>query len=82
MAAYAYIAKDAAGNELSGVYTGIDSERTLRAELVKLGYVLVRAQREGGVGRFSRRVLSSATKHLHLRADLLPMESWPVFLRS
>jgi len=56
MAAYEYIAKDAAGNELSGVYTGVDSEQTLQAELTKLGYVLVRAQREGGVGRFSRRV--------------------------
>ena len=56
MAAYEYIAKDAAGNELSGVYTGVDSEQTLRAELTKLGYVLVRAQRERGAGRLSGRV--------------------------
>jgi len=56
MAAYAYTAKDPAGNELSGVYTNVNSVETLRAELMKLGYVLVRAQRESGLGRLSARV--------------------------
>lgn len=56
MAAYEYTAKDTAGNELSGVYTDVDSEQTLRAELTKLGYVLVHAQREAGSGRSSARV--------------------------
>jgi type IV pilus assembly protein PilC len=56
MAVYEYIARDPAGNELSGVYTDVDSEQTLRAELTKLGYVLVRAQREAGSGRVPGRV--------------------------
>jgi len=56
MAAYEYVAKDSAGNELSGVYTDVDSEQTLRAELTKLGYVLVHAQREARSGCSSARV--------------------------
>ncbi len=56
MAAYAYTAKDPAGNELSGVYTNVDSVEMLRAELTKVGYVLVHAQRESRPGRPSTRV--------------------------
>ncbi len=56
MAIYEYTAKDPAGNELSGVYTNVNSVEMLRAELMKLGYVLVRAQRESGPGKLSARV--------------------------
>ena len=56
MAVYEYTAKDPAGNELSGVYTNVNSVDTLRAELMKLGYVLVHAQRESGPGKLSARV--------------------------
>ena len=56
MAAYEYTAKDPAGNELSGVYTNVNSVEMLRAELMKLGYVLVHAQRESRPGRLSTRV--------------------------
>jgi type IV pilus assembly protein PilC len=56
MAAYEYTARDTAGNELSGVYTNVDSVETLRAELTKLGYVLVRAHRDSKSSRQSGRV--------------------------
>ncbi len=56
MAIYEYTAKDPAGNELSGVYTNVNSVEMLRAELMKLGYVLVRVQRESGPGKLSARV--------------------------
>ncbi len=56
MAAYAYTAKDSAGNELSGVYTNVNSVEMLRAELTKVGYVLVDAQRESRPRRLSTRV--------------------------
>ncbi|MBN1506210.1 MAG: type II secretion system F family protein [Sedimentisphaerales bacterium] len=56
MAAFEYTAKDTVGNELSGVYANVDSVEMLRAELGKLGYVLVHAQREARSARRSRRV--------------------------
>lgn len=56
MAVYQYIAKDTAGNEMAGVYTNVDSEKALRAELTKLGYVLVHAEREGHATRTSGRI--------------------------
>jgi type IV pilus assembly protein PilC len=56
MAAFEYTAKDTAGNELSGVYADVDSVEMLRAELTKLGYVLVHAQRESRSGKRSWRV--------------------------
>lgn len=46
MAAYKYTARDTTGNELSGVYTHVGSVKALREDLLKLGYVLVRARRE------------------------------------
>jgi len=49
MAAYEYTARDAAGNEVSSVYTNVESVRALRRELVKLGYELIRARRQRGV---------------------------------
>ena len=46
MAAYQYTARDGAGNEFSSLYTNIESMEALRGELVKLGYVLIRARRQ------------------------------------
>jgi type IV pilus assembly protein PilC len=46
VAAYQYIARDDAGNEFSSLYTDVESVETLRNELRKLGYVLVRARRQ------------------------------------
>ena len=48
MAAYEYTARDMAGNEIRSIYTNVESVRALRRELVKLGYVLVRARRQRG----------------------------------
>lgn len=46
MAVYQYTARDAAGNEFSSIYSNVGSTKSLRKELVKLGYVLVRARRQ------------------------------------
>ncbi len=46
MAVYQYTARDAAGNEFSSIYRNVESVESLRQELVKLGYVLVRARRQ------------------------------------
>ncbi|MCU0914821.1 MAG: type II secretion system F family protein [Planctomycetes bacterium] len=46
MATYQYTARDAVGNEVSSLYTDVASVSSLRRELVKLGYVLVRARRQ------------------------------------
>jgi len=46
MAVYQYTARDAAGNEFSSVYSNVESTKSLRKELVKLGYVLVQARRQ------------------------------------
>ena len=46
MAVFEYIAKDASGAEFSGVYTDVESVSALRKELDKMGYTLVKAQRE------------------------------------
>ncbi len=46
MAVYQYTARDAAGNEFSSIYSNVESMDSLRKELVKLGYVLVRARRQ------------------------------------
>jgi type IV pilus assembly protein PilC len=56
MAVYEYTAKDTAGNELSSVYANVNSVEMLRAELMKLGYVLVCARRESEPGKPSARV--------------------------
>ncbi|MEN6576543.1 MAG: type II secretion system F family protein [Phycisphaerales bacterium] len=63
MAAYEYTARDTAGNEISSIYTDVESVRALRRELVKLGYVLVHARRQRGVlrsrGRIRQREVAS-----------------------
>jgi type IV pilus assembly protein PilC len=56
MAAYEYIAKDAAGNEISSVYTNVESVRALRRELVKLGYELIQARRQRGPAKSRGRI--------------------------
>ncbi len=56
MAVYEYIARDTAGNEISSVYTNVENIRALRRELVKLGYVLVRARRQRASLRLRGRV--------------------------
>jgi type IV pilus assembly protein PilC len=47
MAVYEYTATDQGGNEFSGTYDNIGSVAMLRQELSKMGYVLVKARREG-----------------------------------
>ena len=46
MASFQYIAKDANGNEVSGTYTDVVSVIDLKNELAKMGYALVRANRQ------------------------------------
>lgn len=59
MAVYTYIAEDANGARFPGRYEDIDSVSSLRGELDKMGYALVRARRKkqtsGRRGRISRR---------------------------
>jgi type IV pilus assembly protein PilC len=45
MAVYQYTAKDETGNKFSGRHEGVESVATLREELDKMGYVLVKAHR-------------------------------------
>jgi type IV pilus assembly protein PilC len=56
MAIYEYTARDAAGNEVSSVYANVESIRSLRRELVKLGYELIRARRQRGASRSHGRI--------------------------
>ncbi len=46
MAVFEYTAKDQTGSEFEGTYSDIDNVTTLRRELDKSGYVLVKAHRE------------------------------------
>ena len=46
MTVYEYTARDGAGNEVDGSYSDIESVSTLRNELAKMGYVLVKTHRE------------------------------------
>jgi len=46
MPTYQYTARDTVGNEISSLYTNVESVAALRRELVKLGYVLIRARRQ------------------------------------
>ena len=56
MAAYHYTARDDAGHEFSSLYTNIGSMDALRAELVKLGYVLICARRKRASVRLPSRI--------------------------
>ncbi|MHC4440533.1 MAG: type II secretion system F family protein [Planctomycetota bacterium] len=46
MAVYEYTARDGTGNEFNGSYSDIDSVSTLRDELAKMGYELVKTRRK------------------------------------
>lgn len=56
MAVYKYTAKDDTGREFSGMYSEITSVATLRYELDKLGYELVKAHRIKGQEKKSKKV--------------------------
>jgi type II secretory pathway component PulF len=45
MAVYTYVAKDEKGGMFTGTYADVDSASTIRSELDKMGYVLVKARR-------------------------------------
>jgi type IV pilus assembly protein PilC len=56
MASYEYTAKDRSGNELTGFYQDVDGVQTLRQELLKVGYIMVRARRRKDASASARRV--------------------------
>ena len=60
MAVYEYMAKDASGNEFSGVYMDVDNKNALRQELEKMGYNLVKARREKRSVRKNRNKIKQA----------------------
>ena len=51
MAVFEYIATDSTGSEFSGVYTDVDNTSDLKQELAKMGYSLVKAQRQKRSGQ-------------------------------
>jgi type IV pilus assembly protein PilC len=53
---FTYTARDDAGNEFSSLYTDVDNVDALRQELMKLGYVLVRARRQRAPRRLGGRI--------------------------
>jgi type IV pilus assembly protein PilC len=56
MAVYTYVAKDEKGVSFTGTYADIDSTSSLREELDKMGYVLVKARRGKMAGKRRGRV--------------------------
>jgi type II secretory pathway component PulF len=54
MAVYEYTARDGTGNEFNGSYSEIDSVNTLRDELAKMGYELVKTKRKKKAGKKQR----------------------------
>ena len=56
MPTYRYTARDAVGNEVSSLYTGVENVAALRRELGKLGYALLRARRQRVVAPPRRRI--------------------------
>ena len=54
MAVYEYTARDGTGKELNGSYNDVDSVATLRDELAKMGYELVKTRRKKKVTRIQR----------------------------
>lgn len=59
MATYEYTAKDQAGNVFSGTHDDIANVATLRTELNKVGYSLVKAHRAGAHTRRRKRIKRS-----------------------
>ncbi len=56
MATYEYTARDPSGKEFCGTYRDISGVAALRAELEKIGYVLVRARQERQKSRRNTRI--------------------------
>jgi len=59
MAVYEYTAKDETGSKFSGTYNDIDNVATLREELTKMGYVLVKTHRGKDPARKRERIKRS-----------------------
>ncbi len=59
MAVYEYTAKDQAGNKFSGIYNDIDNVATLREELAKTGFTLVKAHPGKKPGRKRKKIKQS-----------------------
>lgn len=59
MAVYEYTAKDETGNKFSGTYNDIDNVATLREELTKTGFTLVKARRGKDPARKRERIKRS-----------------------
>ena len=59
MAVYEYTAKDETGNKFSGMYNDINNVATLREELAKMGYVLIKAHPWKNPARGRRRIKQS-----------------------
>ena len=55
MPAYEYTATDAGGNTLTGFYDDIDGTESLRAELGKFGYTLLKAHKKKTMMNFGGR---------------------------
>ncbi len=58
MAIYEYTAKDKVGNKFSGIYN-IESAASLREELTKIGYVLIKARKEKSLSAKNKKVKQS-----------------------
>lgn len=56
MAVYDYMAKDENGDTLTGTYGDVDNVATLRQDLAKMGYALIKARRHKKPRRTSRRI--------------------------
>jgi len=56
MATYEYTARDSSGTEFCGTYRDVSSISALRAELEKIGYVLIRAHQGRKVSRRKTRI--------------------------
>ena len=58
MAIYQYTAKDKAGNKFSGIYN-IENVASLREELTKIGYVLIKARKERSLSAPHKKIKQS-----------------------
>jgi type II secretory pathway component PulF len=56
MATFDYTARDPSGNEFSGTYRDINGVATLRSELEKIGYLLIRARKAQNPSHGLRRI--------------------------
>lgn len=56
MSTYEYTARNEKGEKVAGIYGDVDSISTLRDELVKLGYILVKARRKKDITKHRGKV--------------------------